>query len=135
MEDSIVIVGAARTAMGGMQGAFSDVTASQLGGTAIRASLERADVEAATVDALLMGCVLPAGQGQAPARQAGFAGGLPEGTPAVTLNKMCGSGMQAVMMAHDQLKAGNGITVVAGGMESMTNAPYLLPKMRSGARL
>jgi acetyl-CoA C-acetyltransferase len=99
------------------------------------AALDRAGVDAASVDELLMGCVLPAGQGQAPARQAGFHGGLGESVPASTLNKMCGSGMKTVMVAHDQLIAGNGAVIVAGGMESMTNAPYLLPKMRSGARL
>ncbi|MTI10755.1 acetyl-CoA C-acyltransferase [Curvivirga aplysinae] len=133
--DPIVIVGAKRTPMGGMQGDFSDVTASQLGGAAIKAALEESDVDPKLVDELHMGCVLPAGQGQAPARQAGFAAGLTDMTPANTLNKMCGSGMRTVMMAFDQLKADNGEIVVAGGMESMTNAPYLLPKMRSGARL
>ncbi|MEM9877895.1 MAG: acetyl-CoA C-acyltransferase [Pseudomonadota bacterium] len=135
MSDPIVIVGAARTPMGGMQGALSGATASQLGGAAIQAALDAGSIEPASVDELLMGCVLPAGQGQAPARQAGFAAGLADDIPAVTLNKMCGSGMKAVMMAHDQLKAGNGACVVAGGMESMTNAPYLLDKMRGGARL
>jgi acetyl-CoA C-acetyltransferase len=134
-EDPIVIVGAARTPMGGFQGELAGATASQLGGVAIRAALERAGVEAAQVDELLMGCVLPAGQGQAPARQAGFAAGLGEEVPATTLNKMCGSGMKTVMMAHDQLLVGNGSVAVAGGMESMSNAPYLLPKMRGGARL
>ena len=133
--DPIVIVGAARTPMGGFQGDLSALTASQLGGAAIKAALARAGVDAARVDELLMGCVLPAGQGQAPARQAGFHGGLGAGVPASTLNKMCGSGMKTVMMAHDQLLAGNGTIVVAGGMESMTNAPYLLPQMRGGARL
>lgn len=133
--DPIVIVGAARTPMGGFQGDLSALTASELGGAAIKAALDRAGVDAAHVDELLMGCVLPAGQGQAPARQAGFHGGLGESVPASTLNKMCGSGMKTVMMAHDQLMAGNGRVVVAGGMESMTNAPYLLPAMRGGARL
>ncbi|MEM1019675.1 MAG: acetyl-CoA C-acyltransferase [Pseudomonadota bacterium] len=135
MTDPIVIVGSARTPMGGMQGDFADVPASALGGAAIAAALARGETAPSDVDELLMGCVLPAGQGQAPARQAGFAAGLGEDVPAVTLNKMCGSGMKAVMMAHDQLKAGNGTTVVAGGMENMTAAPYLLPKMRGGARL
>lgn len=135
MSDAIVIVGSARTPMGGMQGALSGASASALGAAAIAAALERAGSAPAQVDELLMGCVLPAGQGQAPARQAGFAAGLPEGVPAVTLNKMCGSGMKAVMMAHDQIKADNGDMVIAGGMESMTNAPYLLDKMRGGARL
>jgi len=135
MSDPIVIVGAARTPMGGFQGALSGGTAAALGGAAIQAALEAARVPASDVDELLMGCVLPAGQGQAPARQAGFAAGLPEGVPATTLNKMCGSGMKTTMAAHDQLLAGNGDVVVAGGMESMTNAPYLLPKMRGGARI
>lgn len=135
MADPIVIVGASRTPMGGLQGALSGASASTLGGTAIAGALSQSGVAAEQVDELLMGCVLPAGQGQAPARQAGFAGGLPQDVPAVTLNKMCGSGMKAAMMAHDQLKAGNGDVVIAGGMESMTNAPYLLSKMRAGARL
>lgn len=135
MSDPIVIVGAARTPMGGFQGALSNATAAELGGEAIRAALDRAKVAPDQVDELLMGCVLPAGQGQAPARQAGFAGGLGQDVPATTLNKMCGSGMKTVMAAHDQLLADNGKVVVAGGMESMTNAPYLLPKMREGARI
>ena len=135
MSDTIVIVSAARTPMGGFQGALADATAAELGGVAIRAALERAGVPAGEVDELLMGCVLPAGQGQAPARQAGFRAGLPEGVPATTLNKMCGSGMKAVMLGHDGLRAGSGRVVVAGGMESMTNAPYLLSKLRGGARL
>jgi len=135
MSDPIVIVGAARTPMGGFQGALSGATAATLGGAAIKAALAGAGVAPSTVDELLMGCVLPAGQGQAPARQAGFAAGLPEGVPATTLNKMCGSGMKTTMTAHDQLLAGNGDVLVAGGMESMTNAPYLLPKMRGGARI
>jgi acetyl-CoA C-acetyltransferase len=135
MADPIVIVGASRTPMGGLQGALSGATASALGGAAIVGALGQSGIAADQVDELLMGCVLPAGQGQAPARQAGFAGGLPQDVPAVTLNKMCGSGMKAAMMAHDQLKAGNGAVVIAGGMESMTNAPYLLSKMREGARL
>ncbi|MEL6219217.1 MAG: acetyl-CoA C-acyltransferase [Pseudomonadota bacterium] len=133
--DEIVILGAARTPMGGFQGELSGATAPELGAVAIRAALERAGVAAESVDELLMGCVLPAGQGQAPARQAGFGAGLPKEVPATTLNKMCGSGMKAVMVATDQLRAGNGTLVVAGGMESMTNAPYLVPKMRSGARI
>lgn len=135
MADPIVIVGAARTPMGGLQGTLSGASASALGGAAIAGALSQSGIDADQVDELLMGCVLPAGQGQAPARQAGFAGGLPQDVPAVTLNKMCGSGMKAAMMAHDQLKAGNGDVVIAGGMESMTNAPYLLSKMRAGARL
>ncbi|MEM6933810.1 MAG: acetyl-CoA C-acyltransferase, partial [Pseudomonadota bacterium] len=135
MHDPVVIVGAARTPMGGFQGDLSGATASELGAVAIRAALARAAVAAADVDELMMGCVLPAGQGQAPARQAGFGAGLPKKVPATTLNKMCGSGMKTVMVAHDQLLAGNGSVVVAGGMESMTNAPYVVPKMRGGARL
>jgi len=135
MSDPIVIVGAARTPMGGFQGELAGATASQLGGVAIKAALERAGVAADDVDEVLMGNVLGAGQGQAPARQAAFGAGLPKGVPCTTLNKMCGSGMKAAMIAHDQLLAGNGRVVVAGGMESMTNAPYLLPKMRTGARL
>jgi acetyl-CoA C-acetyltransferase len=129
----VVILGAARTAMGGFQGAFSGVPAAHLGGVAIRAAL--GTVDPALVQELLMGCVLPAGQGQAPARQAGFAAGLPQAVPATTLNKMCGSGMKAAMIAHDQIALGQTQIMVAGGMESMTEAPYLLPKMRSGARL
>jgi acetyl-CoA C-acetyltransferase len=135
MSDPVVIVAAARTPMGGFQGALAPAGAPKLGGAAIAAALERAGVAADEVDELLMGCVLPAGQGQAPARQAGFAAGLPKEVPATTLNKMCGSGMKAVMLAHDALRAGSGEIVVAGGMESMSNAPYLLPKMRAGARL
>ncbi len=129
----IIIAGAARTPMGGFQGALSAVTAAELGGHAIRAAIAGAGNP--RVDELLMGCVLPAGQGQAPARQAGFHGGLPEDVPATTLNKMCGSGMKAAMMAFDALALGHAEVIVAGGMESMTNAPYLLPAMRAGARL
>jgi len=129
----VVIVGGARTAMGGFQGVFSGVPAAVLGGAAIRAALGKADP--ALVEELLMGCVLPAGQGQAPARQAGFAAGLSDAVPATTLNKMCGSGMKAAMIAHDQIALGQTQMMVAGGMESMTEAPYLLPKMRGGARL
>jgi len=127
------IIGAARTAMGGFQGVFSDVDAQTLGGAAIKAAMENAANPA--VDEVLLGCVLPAGQGQAPARQAAFLGGLDESIPATTLNKMCGSGMKTVMMAHDQIALGGATTMVAGGMESMTNAPYLMPKMRGGARI
>ncbi|WP_440026621.1 acetyl-CoA C-acyltransferase [Chromobacterium amazonense] len=135
-QQEIVIVGMARTAMGGFQGALSGLTASQLGAAAIRAAVERAGVSAGEVDEVIMGCVLPAGQGQAPARQAALGGGLPQSTPCTTINKMCGSGMKALMMAHDQLLAGNGgVVVVAGGMESMSNAPYLVPKARGGLRL
>jgi len=132
MQD-VVITGASRTAMGGFQGVFNAVSAADLGGTAIRTALDQAHLK--TVDEILMGCVLPAGQGQAPARQAGFAAGLGEDVPATTLNKMCGSGMKTTMMAFDRLALGHADAIVAGGMESMTNAPYLLPKMRNGARL
>jgi len=130
---NVVIAGAARTPMGGFQGAFDTMTAAQLGGQAIKAALQGADK--AIVQEVLMGCVLPAGQGQAPARQAGFAAGLGEEVPATTLNKMCGSGMKAAMIGFDQIALGHTDVMVAGGMESMTNAPYVLPKMRGGARL
>ncbi len=129
----VVIAGAARTPMGGFQGMFDGVPAAELGGAAIRTALQQAGAE--TVDEILMGCVLPAGQGQAPARQAGFAAGLGEEVPATTLNKMCGSGMKAAMIAFDQIALGHTDTMIAGGMESMTNAPYMLPKMRGGARI
>ncbi|MDI3338708.1 acetyl-CoA C-acyltransferase [Defluviimonas aestuarii] len=134
MQD-VVIAGAARTAMGGFQGAFTTLTASELGGAAIAAALVDAGANPAQIEELLMGCVLPAGQGQAPARQAGFNAGLDDSVPATTLNKMCGSGMKAAMIAYDQIALGQTGIMVAGGMESMTNAPYLLPKMRGGARL
>ncbi|WP_120503061.1 thiolase family protein [Sulfitobacter mediterraneus] len=130
---NVVIAGAARTPMGGFQGAFEGMTAAELGGHAIKAALDGAGP--AQVQEVLMGCVLPAGQGQAPARQAGFAAGLGEEVPATTLNKMCGSGMKAAMIAFDQVALGHTEVMVAGGMESMTNAPYVLPKMRGGARL
>mgnify|MGYP000306618141 FL=1 len=130
---NVVIAGAARTPMGGFQGVFETLPAAELGGVAIKAALEGAGAK--TVDEVLMGCVLPAGQGQAPARQAGFAAGLGEEVPATTLNKMCGSGMKAAMIAYDQIALGQTDTVVAGGMESMTNAPYLLPNQRGGARI
>jgi acetyl-CoA C-acetyltransferase len=129
----VIIAGAARTPMGGFQGVFSEMTASELGGAAIKAALGIADPS--VVQELLMGCVLPAGQGQAPARQAGFAAGLDESVPATTLNKMCGSGMKAAMISFDQIALGQADVMVAGGMESMTNAPYVLPKMRGGARI
>jgi acetyl-CoA C-acetyltransferase len=129
---NVVITGAARTAMGGFQGVFSEVDAPTLGGAAIKAVVMQSGV---VIDEVLMGCVLPAGLGQAPARQAAFLGGLGDTAPATTLNKMCGSGMKAAMMAFDQIALGSASHVVAGGMESMTNAPYLLPKMRGGARI
>lgn len=135
MPDPIAILGAARTPMGGFQGELAHASAAELGAAAIRAALERSGVSGDAVDEVLMGCVLPAGQGQAPARQAALGAGLPLGVPCSTVNKMCGSGMKTTMIAMDQLRAGNGSVVVAGGMESMSNAPYLLPKMRGGARL
>ena len=135
MSDPIVIVGAARTPMGGFQGELAEAKATELGATAIKAALERANVPAFAVDEVLMGCVLPAGLGQAPARQAAFGAGLPKEVTCTTVNKMCGSGMKTVMMGMDALRAGEGKVVVAGGMESMTNAPYVVPKMRGGARI
>jgi acetyl-CoA C-acetyltransferase len=135
MNDPIVVVGIARTAMGGMSGVFTDVSATKLGGDAIRGALEDAGVAAADVSEVIMGCVLPAGLGQAPARQAALAAGLPQNTPTTTINKVCGSGMKAVMMGADALAVGQAEIVVAGGMESMTNAPYLLTKARAGYRL
>ncbi|KUZ69132.1 acetyl-CoA acetyltransferase [Burkholderia ubonensis] len=133
--DPIVIVGAARTPMGGFQGDLAAATASELGAVAIRAALERAGVPADHVDEIVFGCVLPAGQGQAPARQAALKAGLPLAAGATTVNKMCGSGMKAAMFAHDLLVAGSANVLVAGGMESMSNAPYLLPKARGGYRM
>ncbi|GIX17216.1 MAG: acetyl-CoA acetyltransferase [Rhodothalassiaceae bacterium] len=134
-KDPVVIVGAARTPMGGLLGELAPLQAWELGAAAIRAALERAGVSAEDVDETIMGCVLPAGQGQAPARQASKAAGIPDKAGAVTVNKMCGSGMKAVMIGHDSILAGTNRIVVAGGMESMTNAPYLLPKARGGYRL
>ena len=134
-QDPIVIVGAARTPMGAFQGDFSDLAAHDLGGAAIKAAVARAGVAPEKVDEVLFGNCLMAGQGQAPARQAGFKGGLPRSTGAVTLSKMCGAGMEATILAHDQLVAGSRDVMVSGGMESMTNAPYLLKKHRSGARI
>ncbi|WP_313592230.1 acetyl-CoA C-acyltransferase [Agrobacterium cavarae] len=133
--DPIVIVGSARTPMGGFQGDFAGVPAATLGATAIEAALSRAGLAKDAVQEILMGCVLSAGQGQAPARQAAIAAGLPLSAGATTLNKMCGSGMKAVMLAHDLVHAGSSDVVVAGGMESMSNAPYLLPKARTGHRM
>ena len=135
MNDQIVLVGAARTPMAGLQGDFATLTANQLGAEAIRAAVSRAGVPADDVETAIMGCVLPAGQGQAPARQAALGAGLSEGAGCSTVNKMCGSGMQAIMFAHDMLVADAAQVLVAGGMESMTNAPYLLPKARAGLRL
>ena len=135
MSDSIVIVGAARTPMGAFQGDFSSLAAHDLGGAAIKAAVERAGISPDLVTEVLFGNCLMAGQGQAPARQAGFKGGLPKSAGAVTLSKMCGSAMRAAMFAHDMLQAGSHEVLVAGGMESMTNAPYLLLKGRGGYRI
>lgn len=133
--DPVVIAAYARTPMGGFQGVLSPVKATALGATAVRAAVERAGVDAELVEQIFMGCVLPAGLGQAPARQAGMGAGLPKSVQATTVNKMCGSGMQAAIMAHDALAAGSADVIVAGGMESMSNAPYLLAKHRAGARI
>ncbi len=135
MTDSIVIVSAARTPMGSFQGDFSSLAAHDLGGVAIKAAVQRAGIAGEQVDEVLFGNCLMAGQGQAPARQAAFKGGLPISAGAVTLSKMCGSGMRAAMFGHDMLLAGSAEVLVAGGMESMTNAPYLLPKARGGYRI
>ena len=135
MQDPIVIVSAARTPMGAFQGDFSGLAAHDLGGAAIKAAMERAAVKPEQVDEVIFGNCLMAGQGQAPARQAAFKGGLPISAGAVTLSKMCGSGMRAAMFAHDMLAAGSADVLIAGGMESMTNAPYLLPKARGGYRI
>jgi acetyl-CoA C-acetyltransferase len=133
--DPIVIVAYARTPMGGFQGSLGSVKATELGSTAVRAALERAGVDGDQVEQIFMGNVLPGGLGQAPARQAALGAGLPKSVEATTLNKMCGSGMQAAIMAHDALAAGSADIIVAGGMESMSNAPYLLTKHRGGARI
>ena len=133
--DPIVILSTARTPMGSMQGALSEVSATDLGATVVKAAVERAGVKGDEIDRIYMGCVLPAGLGQAPARQAAIKAGLPKSVQATTVNKVCGSGMQTVIMAEEALKAGNAELIVAGGMESMTNAPYLLKKHRSGARI
>ncbi|MGN6805675.1 MAG: acetyl-CoA C-acetyltransferase [Trinickia sp.] len=133
--DAIVIVGAARTPMAGFQGELASLTAPQLGAAAIAAALERSGVKPEAIDEVLMGCVLPAGLGQAPARQAALGAALPLSTGCTTVNKMCGSGMRAAMFAHDMLAAGSVDVAIAGGMESMTNAPYLLPKARGGMRM
>ena len=135
MNDPIVIVSAARTPMGAFQGELKQFAAAELGAAAIRAAVERAKIKPEQVDEVIMGCVLPAGQGQAPARQASLGASLPFATGCTTINKMCGSGMKAAMLAHDLLAAGTNDIMVAGGMESMTNAPYLLAKARGGYRL
>jgi len=133
--DPIVIVGAARTPMGGFQGDLADVPAPELGAVAIRTALDRSGVAADDIDEVLMGCVLPAGLGQAPARQASRGAGVPDGAGCTTVNKMCGSGMKALMQAHDAVFAGSATVAVAGGLESMSRAPYLLPKVRDGLRM
>ncbi|MCB1959812.1 MAG: acetyl-CoA C-acetyltransferase [Rhodocyclaceae bacterium] len=135
MNDPVVIVSAARTPMGGFQGDLASLTAPQLGSVAIAAAVERAGLAAGQVEEVFMGCVLPAGLGQAPARQAALSAGLPLSAGCTTINKVCGSGMKATMLAHDLLLAGTSEVMVAGGMESMSNAPYLLPKARGGYRL
>ena len=150
VSDPVVIVGSARTPIGAFQGDLKDLTAPQLGAAAIRAALDRSGIDrtgtvragippnetdVASVDEVLFGCVLTAGLGQAPARQAALGAGLPASTGAVTINKMCGSGMKAVMLAHDLILAGSAKIIVAGGMESMSNAPYLLDRARSGYRM
>ena len=133
--DPVVILSYARTPMGAMQGALADVSATDLGATAVKAAVERAGVDGAAIERIYMGCVLPAGLGQAPARQAAIKAGLPKSVQATTVNKVCGSGMQTVIMGSEALAAGSVDYVIAGGMESMTNAPYLLKKHRSGARI
>ena len=133
--DTVVIIAAKRTPIGAFQGALSGATATQLGAAVIGNAVDGSGVNAADIDRVIMGCVLPAGLGQAPARQAALGAGVPEGVPCVTVNKMCGSGMEAITLAHDMIKAGSAGIVVAGGLESMSNAPYLLPKARSGYRM
>jgi acetyl-CoA C-acetyltransferase len=135
MTDSVVIVAAQRTPIGAFQGVLSPVTAPQLGTAAIAGALAASGLAAADVNEVVMGCVLPAGLGQAPARQAALGAGIPIATPATTVNKMCGSGMKAVMIAADQIRSGDAQVIVAGGLESMTNAPYLLLKARGGYRM
>jgi acetyl-CoA C-acetyltransferase len=135
MSDDIVIAAARRTPIGSFQGALSLLTAPQLGAAAVRAALADARVDGGEISEVIMGCVLPAGIGQAPARQAALAGGIPDGVGCTTINKVCGSGMKAVMLAHDLIRAGSADIVLAGGMESMSNAPYLLPKARDGYRM
>lgn len=134
-DNSVVIAGSARTPMGGMMGALSSVRSPELGAVSIKAAIERSGLQPADVQEVIMGCVLPAGLGQAPARQASRASGIPDSSGCTTINKMCGSGMQAVIMAHDQIKAGTNNVMIAGGMENMNQAPYLLPKARGGMRM
>ncbi|MDH3747947.1 MAG: acetyl-CoA C-acyltransferase [Gammaproteobacteria bacterium] len=133
--DPIVIVAARRTPIGAFQGALAGATSPELGATAIAAAIADSGIDAADIDQTLMGCVLPAGLGQAPARQAALGAGIPLGVPCTTVNKMCGSGMKTIMLGHDMIKAGSAGIVVAGGLESMSNAPYLLPKARAGYRM
>jgi len=133
--DAIVIVAAKRTPVGAFQGTLSGATATQLGSTAIEGAIAASGVDAADIDRVMMGCVLPAGLGQAPARQAALGAGVPDSVPCVTVNKMCGSGMEAIILGYDMIKAGSAGIVVAGGLESMSNAPYMLPKARSGMRM
>jgi len=135
MTDATVILSYARTPMGGFQGALSGLKATELGSAAVREAVSRAGVDASKIDRIYMGCVLPAGLGQAPARQAALGAGLPQSVEATTVNKMCGSGMQAAIMAHEAIAAGSAALIIAGGMESMSNAPYALPKHRGGARI
>ena len=135
MAEDVFITAAARTAMGGFQGALSPLSAPEIGGAAIAAALAQQQAHKELIDDVIMGCVLPAGLGQAPARQASFAGGLSESVPCTTVNKMCGSGLKAVMLGYDQIKSGGADMIIAGGMESMSNAPYLAAKVRGGARL
>ena len=135
MNNDIVIAGSARTPMGGMMGSLSSVRSPELGAVSIKAAIERAGLQPADIQEIIMGCVLPAGLGQAPARQASRAAGIPDSSGCTTINKMCGSGMQAVIMAHDQIKAGTNSIMIAGGMENMSQAPYLLPKARAGMRM
>ena len=134
-DNSVVIAGSARTPMGGLMGSLSSVRSPELGATAIKAAIERSGLKPVDIQEVIMGCVLPAGLGQAPARQASRASGIPDSSGCTTVNKMCGSGMQAVIMAHDQIKAGTNNIMIAGGMENMSQAPYLLPKARGGFRM
>ena len=133
--NSVVVVAAKRTPIGAFQGALSGATAPQLGATAIRGAIADAGLDAADIDQVMMGCVLPAGQGQAPARQAALAAGVPDSVPCTTVNKMCGSGMETIILGHDAILAGSASIIVAGGLESMSNAPYMLPKARGGYRM
>ena len=135
MSEKIVITGSARTPMGGFQGVLSDASAAELGAAAIAGAIERSQIPSDAIDEVIMGCVLAAGQGQAPARQASLGAGIPLGTGCTTINKMCGSGMKATMLAHDLLLAGSNQVMIAGGQESMSNAPYLVPKARAGLRM